>query len=101
MFSVESILAGYLLPMAVRAVAKWGMSTDWELFKGTVKERLPGVLPGEFFDDAGVEIANSFIDAVAGVLSNAACLERLMGYCLAKDFLGAMKYLWDLVTERQ
>ncbi len=100
MFSVESVIAGYLLPMAVRAVAKWGNSIDWELFKGTVRERLPGVIPGEFFDDAGMEIADSFIDAVAGVLSSAACLERLVTLCVAKDFLGAMKYLWDLVTER-
>jgi len=98
MFKTNDLIVGYVVPLAIRALAKYGESINWELVKQTLKDRLPGLIPGELLDAPAIAFAERLIDTMGIAMCNVSALESVTSLCLAKDYLGAMKALYVLIS---
>jgi len=53
------------ITFVVRQLAKFGRDTDWDKVKVDLDQRVRKLVPGNFFDDAAVEIVFTAVDAIA------------------------------------
>jgi hypothetical protein len=100
---MPAFLVGPLVSLAlgfvIRALDKWQESIDWALVKADLAERVAKLLPGDFLDEAVVDVLNRLIDNVAAVLASTDAIRVVLELVAAKDLKGALEALRDLLLK--
>ena len=82
----------------IKALAKFGTTTDWDLVKADAANRVAALLPGTWFDAEAIAICNAVIDAVANVLTKSAGWQKVLDAVAAQDWPAAMNAVKELLT---
>lgn len=83
-------IVSFVINLVVRQVDRFGETFDWAKFKGTVEERVRGLLPDWLFEDAIVGFISDVVDFFAAALSDESCLKAILEKVAAKDYPGAI-----------
>lgn len=94
----NKIVVNLVIAFIVRQVVKFGTSTDWSKVKADFDVRLRQLVPGTWFDDEAVCVANAVIDGAAAALSSPAELELVIRKAAAEDWAGAALALKALLA---
>jgi hypothetical protein len=88
------------ITFVVRQLAKFGRDTDWEKVKVDLDQRVRKLVPGNFFDDAAVEIVFTAVDAIAEILTEEESWVKLLTLLAAGKTQEAVELLIKLVKDR-
>jgi hypothetical protein len=88
------------ITFVVRQLAKFGRDTDWEKVKVDLDQRVRKLVPGNFFDDAAVEIVFTAVDAIAEILTEEESWVKLLTLLAAGKTQEAIDLLIKLVKDR-
>lgn len=94
---LERWAIGLVIAFVVRQLEKFGTTIDWAKVKKDAEVRLRALVPGTWFDDEVVAIANTVIDRAAEVLAQGAAIEDLLKLVAAGDWAGAVAALRKLI----
>ena len=88
------------ITFVVRQLAKFGRDTDWDKVKVDLDQRVRKLVPGNFFDDAAVEIVFTAVDAIAEILTEEESWVKLLTLLAAGKTQEAVDLLIKLVKDR-
>jgi hypothetical protein len=88
------------ITFVVRQLAKFGRDTDWDKVKVDLDQRVRKLVPGNFFDDAAVEIVFTAVDAIAEILTEEESWVKLLTLLAAGKTQEAIDLLIKLVKDR-
>jgi hypothetical protein len=88
------------ITFVVRQLAKFGRDTDWEKVKVDLDQRVRKLVPGNFFDDAAVEIVFTAVDAIAEILTEEESWVKLLTLLAEGKTQEAVDLLIKLVKDR-
>lgn len=91
---IQSVIA-----FALRQLAKFKDSIDWAKVKEDVEVRVRKLIPGTWFDDEGVAIANAILDRAQVVISSADDIKEILDHVAASEWEKAWDDLRDLLLE--
>ena len=91
------IIAKIVIGFVLRQVDKFRESTDWEIVRADMHERVALLVPGEWFDDEAQKIADALLDGVKAVLAAQKDLGELLDALAEKRWEAAFAELRDLL----
>lgn len=86
-----------VIGFVLRQLAKWADSIDWGTVKFDLGERVAALVPGAWFDEEAIAVANTIVDAAAAVLQSTDDIKRILELCAAEQWLDAAAELKDLI----
>lgn len=96
---LERWLINLVISFVLRQLAKFKNEIDWAKVRVDMSARIAAVIPGTWFDDEAVYVANALLDGVLLVLGQTADLERVLALLAASDWNGAFEALKDLLLK--
>lgn len=88
------------IAFVLRQLTKWGQSIDWVKIKIDLELRVKQLLPGEMFDDEAVKIAFAVVDLFAGILADAAAIEKIVNLVMAGKMAEALEALKQMIVDK-
>lgn len=86
-----------VINFVLRQLAKVSGTVDWANIKAEMDKAVRDFLPGTWFDDEGVAIADALLARVQAVLSNSDAIKHILELLAAQDYTGAFLALKDLL----
>jgi hypothetical protein len=87
----------FAIAFALRQVAKFHDTTDWEHVKADMDARIATALPGAWLTEEAVSAANWVIDCCAKALGEKEALQKLVDAIVAGDVDGSLAQLKALL----
>lgn len=94
---LERWAIGLVIAFVMRQLAKFQESIDWAKVKADLKPRIEALVPGTWFDDEVVALANMVIDRIAEVLAQGEVIEELLKLLADQKWDEALSLLKALV----
>ncbi len=93
----QEMLVFFAVRFAVRRMAKFGKDTKWELVKDDWEPWIEEHVPGKFFDDEAVELADAVLDGIASICQSSGKVSLVLEAAAAKDWGKAEDLLLELL----
>ncbi len=96
---IEQWIAQAALSFAIRQLAKYGETTDWNTVRKDFDTRVRDLVPGDWFDDQASEVASEIISAVERALKNTKTLKIIGDLAIAGKTSDAIARLRDYLLK--
>jgi hypothetical protein len=93
----QRLITGWILSFVLKQIEKAEGKIDWTALRVSIDDGVRKLLPGTWFDDEGVALANKVVSALETILENNENEAKLLKLIAGKDFLGAAALLKDML----
>jgi methionyl-tRNA formyltransferase len=90
---------GFVISFVLKQLEKFESKIDWEKVKADIDVRVRALVPGTWFDDEAVELANTVIDAIAKIMASSGQTKNILSLVANKKYSEAGKIIQDLVLK--
>jgi len=96
---IQKWLIETVITFGMRQIWKWRAGINWDLVKLDLAKRVRELVPGEWLDDAAVDLSNQLIDMIAAALMDQKDIEAMVKLLVAGKPDEALKMLLDLIKK--
>lgn len=97
---IQKLVVSFMISFVMRQLEKFHSSLDWDKIKRDLDERIRLMMPGSWFDDEAVLVANTALDMLRSVLEQGDNIKRLLELLTAKNYDDAARMMKEIMLGR-